>query len=214
MMAATKTKRATKLDRLLAQGEWVAVQIEGGSAPCRFVMPTEELQSELEKELEKKIRKHLRDCGFERICATRREHPFHSELLRERIDALASRFDPRINSEEGLASLRKEYDAMVGDPELTFQSVPFTQDDADWLLEKHIKDALAAWTSAFEDYRDMRKNAWYWRGTKAYNTVFPSDGPALPDGPRPKPVYVNKERPEIVLSLQDGCVNLYTRVKA
>jgi hypothetical protein len=86
---ATKAKRATKLDRLLEQGEWVALPMDGNNPPCRFVMPTEELQSELEKELEKKIRKHLRDGGFERICATRRQHPFHSELLRERIDALA-----------------------------------------------------------------------------------------------------------------------------
>lgn len=150
MTTATKAKRATKLDRLLEQGEWVALPMDGNNPPCRFVMPTEELQSELEKELEKKIRKHLRDGGFERICATRRQHPFHSELLRERIDALASGFDPRINSEEGIAVLRKEYDAMVNDPELAFQSVPFTLDDAGWLLEKHIKDAQAAWTSAFE----------------------------------------------------------------
>jgi hypothetical protein len=51
---ATKANRATKLDRLLEQGEWVALPMDGNNPPCRFVMPTEELQSELEKELEKR----------------------------------------------------------------------------------------------------------------------------------------------------------------
>jgi hypothetical protein len=100
---------------------------------------------------------------------------------------------------------------MVGDPELTFGSHPFTQDDANALLKKHIKDAQAAWASGFEDYRDMRKNAWYWRGTKAYDTVFPPHGPALPDGPPPKPVYVNKERTDVVFALEDGCVHMWMK---
>ena len=43
---------------------------------------------------------------------------------------------------------------MVGDPELAFRSVPFTQ-YADWFLEKHIKDVQAAWASAFETYREI-----------------------------------------------------------
>jgi hypothetical protein len=207
----TKTKRPTKLDRLLEQGEWAAVQIEGNNSPCRFVMPTEELQSELEEELEKKIRKHLRDGGFERICATRREHPFHSAILRERIDAVAIRYDTRINSEEGIADIRKEYDALVGDPKLVCAGVPFTQHDADEMLKTHIKEAQAAWAYAFGTYRDMLKNDWYHRGTKAYETVFPPDGPALPDGPPPKPVYINKSYPALVLSLQDGYVNMWVK---
>jgi hypothetical protein len=208
----TKTKRPTKLDRLLEQGEWMALSKDDGI--CKFVMPTNELQGELDKELNKSVKKRLKAGGFERICATRREHPFHSELLRGRIDALAPGFDPRINSEEGLADLRKEYDAMIGDPALTFQSHPFSQEDADWFLAKHIQDAVAAWSAGFENYRDMRKNAWYWRGTKAWDVIFPPDDPTLPDGPPPKPVYVNKEHSDIVFSLQDSFVNLYARVTA
>jgi hypothetical protein len=116
MTTAAKAKRATNLDRLLEQGEWVALLMDGNKPPCRFMMPTAELQEELEKELEKRIRKHLKDGGFVRVCGTRRDHPFHSDLLRERIDALASGFDPRINSEEGLADLRKCQRHIESDP--------------------------------------------------------------------------------------------------
>jgi hypothetical protein len=53
----------------------------------------------------------------------------------------------------------------------------------------------------------------YWRSTKAYKAMFPPDGPALPEGSaRPKPVYVNKRRPDLVLQLQDGAVNLWVKM--
>jgi hypothetical protein len=89
MTAATKTKQQTKLDRLLAQGEWIAVEIDGMKVPY-LKMPSPELQSALNGELDKKIKKHLKADGFELLHATRREHPFHSDLLRERIDELAA----------------------------------------------------------------------------------------------------------------------------
>jgi hypothetical protein len=215
MTAATKSgkrqPKQTKLDRILAQGTTIDVDIDGRRA-IFFKMPTAELQTELNEELDKSIKKRLKADGFERICATRREHPLQSELLRVRIDALAFGFDPRLNSEEGLADLRKEYDAMIGDPALTFQSCPFSQEDADWFLAKHIKDALAAWAAGFENYRDMRKNAWYWRGTKAWDVIFPPDGPTLPDGQPPKPVWLNKQRHELVVQLRNIFVDLYLKV--
>jgi hypothetical protein len=72
MKTAAKAKRTSKLDRLLEQGEWFALPKEDGKPACKFVMPTDEMQAELEAELEKKIKKHLKDGGFQRICATRR----------------------------------------------------------------------------------------------------------------------------------------------
>ena len=85
----TRAKRTTKLDRLLDQGKWVASQIDGKNLPCRFLMPSDELQAELEKELEKQIKKDLKAKGYELLHATRRDHPFHSDLLREKVDKLA-----------------------------------------------------------------------------------------------------------------------------
>jgi hypothetical protein len=85
------SKRPSKLDRLMTQGRWVEANLDGYKLPY-FAMPTPELQTELNEELEKKIRKQLKAAGFERICATRRDHPFHSAILRERVDILMDRY--------------------------------------------------------------------------------------------------------------------------
>ena len=83
-----RQSKQTKLDRLLAQGTTIDVDVDGRRA-VYFKMPTAELQTELNEALDKSIKKRLKADGFELLHATRREHPFHSDILRERIDTLA-----------------------------------------------------------------------------------------------------------------------------
>jgi hypothetical protein len=213
-----KSKRPTKLDQLLVQGEWVAVQIDGHTAPRRFVMPTPELQDELNKELEKRIRQHLKDGGFERICATRREHPFHSDLLRKRIDDLTDMlfhfdtqhpFDKAYLTEEGAEAARLNLYEFA--EEMKNSRLPFTKHDADETVKKGVKDARRGWAAAFEKYRNMLRDLNWWKGTYLHRAIFPNDGPPLPDGPPPKPVYISKQS-ELVLSFNHGSVDLWVRV--
>jgi hypothetical protein len=214
MAMATKAKRATKLDRLLEQGEWVAVQMDGNDPPCRFVMPTEELRAALEKELEKKIKKHLKEDGFERICATRREHPFYTETLRERIDHLADVLssDHREFSTDERAEASR-LDLLTCIEETKHHIAPITEYDIEKLVEKGRKDALRAWARAINQYREYLRDPKWWQGTYLERALNPPEQPPLPDR-LPKPVYVNKERPDLVIQLLDGSVNLYTRVAA
>lgn len=203
MTAATtaKPKRATKLDRLLEQGQWIVADIDGQKLPY-LKMPSAELQSELNEELEKKIKQRLKADGFELVHATRREHPFHSDTLRERIDKLA-RDITVIDHKRGTWS------RLYLPPEKTWKLL--TERHADW--PEGMQAFRAIWAKAYEEFQDMRRNTLYWRGTSSYNTVFPPNGPALPDGPRPKPVFF-KQGSETVLSVLDGFVNLYARIKA
>jgi hypothetical protein len=147
MTAATKTKQQTKLDRLLAQGEWIAVEIDGMKVPY-LKMPSPELQSALNGELDKKIKKHLKADGFELLHATRREHPFHSDLLRERIDELAALlggyYDPTLEDE----AEREKYAQTLRDIEAKFGGSSCEEQ-----IAAHVARALrenpSAWAKGF-----------------------------------------------------------------
>jgi hypothetical protein len=208
MTKATKTKRPTKLDRLLAQGRWIEADVNGRKVPY-FAMPTADLQRVLNEEFEKKIRKRLKDGGFERICATQREHPGHSELLRERIDKLASfsgGYDPTLEKEAG----RKNYAKTIRAIEAKF-GVASPKEIMAEHVEKAIQKNHRAWTAAFNKYRNMLRDLKWWKGTYLYRTIFPENGPPLPDGAPPKPVFVSKHNPNLVLALQDGFVKMWVK---
>jgi hypothetical protein len=220
MTIATKGKPATKLDRLLAQGEWVALPMDGDNPPCRFVMPTPELQEELDDALAKRIRKHLKDGGFERICATRREHPFHNPLFIERMDELVGDCGSAFTTEESTEQARQESYADI-EKLAVLKAASGTPYDVDagkrkWdeYVERGRKDYIKRYAEGVETYRSMLREPLMWRGTRRYHIMFPPNGPALPNEPPPKPVYVSKQSPDRVVQLQDGFVNLYARVVA
>jgi hypothetical protein len=216
---APKSKRMTKLDRLRAQGHWDEIHLEGKKVP-HFAMPTAELQTELNEELEKKIRKRLRDDGFERICATRREHPFHSNLFRERMDDLVGDHGSAYKTEESTERARQEtytdieklaaLKAASGTP----YDVEAEKHKWDEHVERGRKDYVKRYAEGVETYRSMLREPLMWRGTRRYLIMFPPNGPALPNEPLPKPVYISKQSPDRVIQLQDGFVNLYAKVGA
>jgi hypothetical protein len=212
MTAATKTKQQTKLDRLLAQGEWIAVEIDGMKVPY-LKMPSPELQSALNGELDKKIKKHLKADGFELLHATRREHPFHSDLLRERIDELAAllggHYDPTLEDE----AEREKYAQTLRDIEAKFGGRSCEEQIAAHVA-RALRENRSAWAKGFNKYRDALRDPLWWKGTYVDRAINPPDGAPLPDGPPPKPVYLNKERPGLVIQLQGSLVHLYTRVAA
>jgi hypothetical protein len=201
-LAPKSNRRQTKLDSLLGQCVPIETDVDGKRAVF-LKMPTPQLQDELNKELEKKIKQRLKDGGFERVYATRRDHPFHSALLRERIDALA-RDITVIDHKRGIWS--RLYMAAEEAWKL------LTDRHADW--PEGMQAFRAIWAKAYEEFQDMRRNPLYWRGTSSYNTVFPPNGPAVPDGPRPKPVYVSKLNPDLIVQLRDDFVDLYTKAAA
>ena len=233
MIKQITTKRKSppnKLERLMAQGNWVKTELPDGRIVPHFAMPTPELQLQLDEALESWVKKQLKADGYERICATRREHPFHTELFRERIDALATsehvflargpyHFDPKWNDPQYIEATRSDLYKLIGDPDMTIRDkargveIPFTQYDADQIIEDHMKTFRAYWAAAISKYRDMLRDPAYWRGTKMWKLVFRSDGPPLPDQ-LPKPVYVNKQCSDLVIQLQDSWVNLYSKVAA
>jgi hypothetical protein len=197
--AVAKGKRSSKLERLRAQGQLVGVKIDGQTAPY-FALPTPELQAEWNEELGKKIKHGLKASGFELLHATRREHPFHSALLLERLDVLA-RDITVIDHKRGIWS--RLYMAPANAWKL------LTEKYADW--PEGMQAFRSIWAKAYEDFQDMRRSTFYWRGTPSYDVVFPANGPALPDGPRPKPVFVSKRNPNLVLALGNGFVNMWMR---
>lgn len=195
---------SSKLDRLLSQGRWEEIELANGAKVPTLVMPTPELQAELNDALNAAHRKRLKSSGWRRIYATERDHPFHSELLRERIDRLAymlaDDYDPTF------------YDDKVRD---SYWETLSAHGESDVAIAHHIAQLQQTyrrgWAKAFGKYRDMLREPNYWRGTHLYKIVFPPDGPPLPDGPPPKPVHVKKKR-DLVLSLNDGAINLWCRV--
>lgn len=221
MTTATKVKpkRATKLNRLLEQGRWTTAKRDRQKAPY-FKMPTAELQSELVAELEKKIKKHLRDGGWEWICATRREHPFHNPLFIERMDELVGGHGSAYKSDESTqATLQRDYADIEKLAALKAASgTPYDAEAAKREWEEHAergrKDYIRRYAEGVNIYRSMLREPLMWRGTRRYLTMFPQNGPPLPDEPLPKPVYVSKARPDLVIQLLDGNVNLYTKVAA
>jgi hypothetical protein len=212
MKAALKSnKRQTKVDRLLTQGTAVPVDLDGQKA-AYFKMPTPELQEELHEALQCSIKKRLKDGGFERVCATRRDHPFHSEILRQRIDNLADLLsgDHREFSTDTRAEATRQ--DLLGVIEDTKNYIaPCTEHDIDALVADGRKDAMRAWAHAIGKCREYLRDPKWWKGTYLDRTFNPPDGPALPDNPLPKPVYINKQRPDLVIQLRDSFVNLWIR---
>jgi hypothetical protein len=208
---ATKAKRATKLDQLMAQGGLVVGEIDGRKVPY-FAMPTSELQSELSEELTKKIKKDLKADGYELLHPTRRDHPFHSDVLRGRIDELVSllgeRYDPTLEDE----AEREEYAQTLRDIETKFGSSACEEQIAAHVA-RALQESRQAWAKGVSKVRDYLRDPKWWKGTYLDRILNPAGGPPLPTNPLPKPVYVSKQS-EIVLSLRDGFVNLYARIKA
>ena len=186
MIATTKSSKRqtkqTKLDRLLAQGTLIETDVDGRRAVF-LKMPTPELQSTLNEELEKKIKQRLKAGGFERVCATRRDHPFHSELLQKRIDDLAR--DITVVDHK-----RGTWSRLYMAPDKVWKLL--TERHADW--HEGMQAFRAIWAKAYEEHRDV---------------LFWSNDPAL--RPRPKPVFVSKQS-DIVVSLQNGSVDLWVKV--
>jgi hypothetical protein len=209
--SSKRQTKQNKLDHLLAQGTTIDVDIDGRRG-VYFKMPTAELQAELDKELDKSIKKRLKADGFELLHAPRRDHPFHSDLLRKRIDGLVSllgdSYDPSLETE----AEQKKYVRTIRDVEAKFGSRP-PKEEVEAYVAKVVQRNRRAWAKGFEKYRNMLRDLSWWKGTYVYRAIYPEDGAPLPDGPPPKPVYVSKQS-EIVFSIQDGFVNLYTRITA
>jgi hypothetical protein len=223
MIKQITTKRKStpnKLKRLMAQGNWVQTKLPDGRIVPHFTMPTPELQMQLDEALESWVKKQLKADGYERICATRREHPFHSELLRERIDALLGGFGSAFKTDESADEARQqgyaeiEKLAALKAARGTSYDVTAARRDEDERVECGRRSYIRRWAKGFEDYRSMLRDPSYWRGTSRYFIVFPMNGPPLPDGPPPKPVFMDKRHPDRVVQLQDGWVNLYSKVAA
>jgi hypothetical protein len=126
--------------------------------------------------------------------------------LRERVAKLGSGsatarydYDPRLWSEEGVEALRKK-----------LRAFRYPKRAADEYIEGSLQIFRRGWAKGYECYRDMLRNPQYWRGTIDYEFVFPPNGEPLPDGPRPKPVYM-KPNSDILFSLEDGFVNLWVK---
>jgi hypothetical protein len=161
----TKQSKQTKLDRLLAQGADILVEIDGRRA-VYFKMPTAELQTELNKELEKKIKKSLKAGGYERLCATRRDHPFHSDILRERIDHLADELSSdhqEFFTEARAEATRLDLLGLIEDTKNHI--VPLTVADIDYVVEKGRKEAVRAWAHAIGLCREYFRDPRWHKGT-------------------------------------------------
>jgi hypothetical protein len=220
-----KPRRTPKLDKLMAQGTWTETTLPDGRTMPAFVMPTPELQAELEETLEKKIKADLKANGWCRVCGPNRDHPFHSELLRQRIDEMAewagssqysSIYMPELFTAEGRARYRRltlRYEReFLNQYEREFRKqhgIKAAASIDDHIAKMH-KEALEHWRKAFEHYRDLRKNPGYWKGTMDYKFMFPEEGPVLLDGPPPPPVFT-KDGCDLVLSFKDGSVDLWFR---
>ena len=192
----------------------VPVDIDGQKA-AYLKMPTPELQQELREALQCSLKKRLKNGGFERVCATRRDHPFHSDLVRQRIDHLADKLsgDHRAYSTDTRAEVtRQDLLGLIEDTKN--HVVPITEDDIDYVVDKGRKDAMRAWARAIGQCREYLRDPKWHKGTYLERTLNPPDQPPLPDNPLPKPVYVSKRRPDLVIQLQDEFVKLYTKVAA
>jgi hypothetical protein len=217
----TAYKRSAKLERLTAQGTLIEGEVDGQKVPY-FAMPTAELQSDLNDVLEGLIKKQLKKAGWERVCATERRHPFHSELLRERIDELAplvfvrgeSRWHTPTYSWEYLTeeSAEKARRSLRRYAASTKQhAIPITKEDADYMVDRGIKENRVCWAAAFGKYRQYLRDPVFWKGTYVGRELCPDGQPPIPDGVPPKPVYISKQAPDLVIGLADAFVNLWVR---
>jgi hypothetical protein len=202
-------KRLSKLERLRSQGQWIEVDIDGQKAPY-FALPTPELQAEWNAELEKQIRKQLKASGYELLHATRRDHPFHSDILRERIDDLAAllgdSYDPSFEDE----AEREEYAKVLREMETNFGGTPCEE-----RIQDHVANALRKnrreWAAAINKFRDYRRDPNWWKGTYLDRVLSPPNSKPLPDTPLPKPVFFKKDA-EVVLALHGGMIDFWARL--
>jgi hypothetical protein len=214
-------KTPARLSRLLAQGTWIEGEIDGQRIPY-LAMPTTELRDELDEALESTIKRQLNKSGWERVCATERRHPFHSDVLRERMDALAQlvfvrgrhagealKFDPRLATEELAEKERRSLKRYAA--ETKSDTIPFTKRDADIIVDRAIQDNKVCWSAAVGKYRSYLSDPAFWKGTYVGRTLFPAGQPEIPDGPLPKPVYLSRSVPDMVIALANGFVNLWVR---
>jgi hypothetical protein len=204
-----RQSKQTKLDRLLAQGTTIDVDVDGRRA-VYFKMPTAELQTELNEALDKSIKKRLKADGFELLHATRREHPFHRDILRERIDTLADlSSEHRDYSTEARAeATRRDLLGLIEDTKNSL--VSFTEYDIEKVVERGRKEAVRAWSHAISLCREYLRDPKWHKGTYLERTLNPPDGPPLPSK-LPKPVYVSELNPDLVLALANGFVNMWMR---
>ncbi|MDE2284325.1 MAG: hypothetical protein KGK33_06895 [Hyphomicrobiales bacterium] len=214
-------KRQTKLERLRSQGTLVSVDIGGGQMVPYFSLPTPELQSEWNEALESWIKKDLKANGFKLIQATKREHPFHSEILRERIDELASvlsdDFKKELTHEEGIEDERQCYRECYDQfaqhvaPNNGVTAAELRDNTIDWQTEQVVQKNRRAWAAAFNKYRNFLRDPNWWAGTYLDRIINPTDAAPLPDGPPPKPVFM-KPNHDVVLCLRgNGAVDFWIR---
>lgn len=207
----------TKLERLREQGTWSELELPDGRKVPSFVLPTPELQVAFDKELEKKLSRELKAAGFERLCATHRNHPFHSELLRERIDKLA----PYVHVSRNRKALTFSKDCVTPESaEKARRSLkryaattkndrcPLTKREVDIIIDEAIQETKVVWSAAFNKYRELLNDPRFWKNTYVDRIINPKDGPPLPDGPPPKPVFTNEPRDRVVM-IEDGWVSLF-----
>ena len=121
--------------------------------------------------------------------------------------------EPEYGTREATEATRRELYALVKSTKGAL--APLTRSDADYIIAKGVKanSDRALWPKAYNWAQQVLHDT-YWRRTEEYKLMTE---PPLPEGhARPKPVYVNKQRPAIVLQLQDGAVHFYlnTRVQA
>ena len=213
----------TKLDRLLTQGTWLACEIDGQNVPY-FKMPDATLQKELQSALDTYIKKTLKAGGWRKVHATEYEHPFYTDLLRERMNALAEqmsvpkpngqwgdcRFDPELLTEEGAAKavrsrVRERF--KIGGEVIKTSKVA-----AEVYVARDVKEAKACWSAAVNKWRSMIADPKFYDGTYVQRALAPNGEPKFTDKP-PKPVYTNKANPTLIVSLEHtpGWVDLWER---
>jgi hypothetical protein len=201
--AAVTAKRVSKLERLRSQGNWIEATTPDGRTLATFSLPSPELQKEFDATLDAWLKKHLKECGWELLHATRRDHPFHSDLVRERIDALADElfgfdrdmpFSRDFLTAESVEAQRLELMELVDDTQ--HKRLSFTEHDIDEMVAR------------YDDY--LRDPNW-WSGMyldRILNHL--PDGPPFPNA-LPKPVYFKKDA-EVVLALHDGMMDFWARI--
>ena len=209
-------KQSAKVTRLLERGTWIEGDVGGQRVPY-FLMPTSELQEELNDALDGAIKKHLKQNGWERVCATERRHPFHSEILRDRIDGRDRSYLTEENTKKTRRKLMGQvYYSRKHDVAPTRSSLPdtfytFTKEDVDAIVDLGVKEARQRWAANYNKWADFQRNPTFYQGTYVERIFCPPGALPIPDGPRPKPVFISKQTPDIVIRVADGFVKLWTK---
>lgn len=206
-------KRSAKLQGLMEQGAWIEGEIEGQKV-LYFLMPTTRLQEELDEAIETAIKKYLKLNDWERVCATERRHPFHSDVLRERIDGRDRAYLTEENTKQTRRNLMRQvsYSSKhdTYKPGSIGSIVPFSKEDVELIVERGVKEARQHWAASYNEWADFQRNPTFYRGTYVERMFCPEGEPPIPDGPRPKPVFISKQTPDIVICVAGGFVNLWT----